>query len=226
VDPTTFANQMRWLAREGPDVVALSELMAAPHGTDAVAITFDDAFENFADVAHPLLRDLGLPVTLFVVSGRVGTTNAWGGVDQAGIPTLPLMGWSAIARVAEEGVELGGHTRSHPRLPSIPVADRIAEIAGCADDIEARTGRRPGAFAYPYGALDDETVAAAAGVFAHAVTSDLRPLGPTESPHRIPRLDMYYLRSPGRLEAWRTGAFRRHLRLRRMLRGLRSLTER
>ena len=40
-------------------------------------VTFDDGYEDFAELAHPLLRQYEIDVTLFVVSGLVRTTNEW-----------------------------------------------------------------------------------------------------------------------------------------------------
>jgi peptidoglycan/xylan/chitin deacetylase (PgdA/CDA1 family) len=52
-------------------VLSLAELLAVRDGRAdlpprAVLLTFDDAYTDFADVAWPLLRRAGLPVTLFV----------------------------------------------------------------------------------------------------------------------------------------------------------------
>jgi peptidoglycan/xylan/chitin deacetylase (PgdA/CDA1 family) len=68
--PQEFRVQMEYLAARRR-VLSLSELRAIRRGDmelppDAVAITFDDAYEDFAEHAWPVLRRLGLPVTLFV----------------------------------------------------------------------------------------------------------------------------------------------------------------
>jgi colanic acid/amylovoran biosynthesis glycosyltransferase len=68
--PAVFERQMRWLAGSGR-AVALDDVLAAVRGTaplrrDAVLVTFDDAYLDFAGTAWPILRALGIPVTLFV----------------------------------------------------------------------------------------------------------------------------------------------------------------
>ncbi len=223
VAPEAFRRHVEWLGEAGPPVVPLRDLVADPAGDDALALTFDDAFENFAEVALPALTEAGLPATLFVVTDHVGRDNAWGGVRTPGIPVLPLMDWEALGRAAEAGIELGAHTRTHPHLPGLDPAALTDELEGSAHALRARTGHRPRAFAYPFGAVDDATAAAAARVFDRAVTTELRVLGSTEDPHRIPRLDMYYFRAPGRLEAWGRGGFHRYLALRRGLRAIRRV---
>lgn len=222
LDAEIFRSHVRWLAGGRVRVVPLAEIESGDEDADAVAITFDDGFVNFNDVAAPLLLEHGLPVTLFVVSDEAGRTNAWGGRAQAGIPTLPLLDWPALARLAEAGVELGGHTRTHPPLAGLDPARVADEVGGGAERIASETGRRPVSFAYPYGSHDGAAVAAVAAVFARACTTKLSILGPEERPHLLPRLDMYYYRRPGTLEAWGSAGFRWRLGLRSGLRRVRE----
>lgn len=222
VDEAAFREHVRWLVSGAVRVVPI-ECIAAPDSEgDAVAITFDDAFRNFDEVAWPLLRTHRIPVTLFVVSGRVGGTNEWGGRPVADIPSLPLMDWDALGRVAGEGVSLGAHSRTHPDLRGMSEPAIETEMTGSADDIAARTGARPRTFAYPYGGVDDRAAAVATRAFTHAVTTELRPVDSADRPERLPRLDAFYLRDPGKLEAWGTPAFRNGLRIRAAMRRVRA----
>src|SRR5262249_42342025 len=61
ISPSQFVEHLRWLASSSVDVVAVSRLLSTTSDRNAVAITFDDAFENFATHAWPLLREHGLP---------------------------------------------------------------------------------------------------------------------------------------------------------------------
>ena len=221
MDEGAFRAHVAFLASGVVRVTDLAGVLAVAEQVDAVAITFDDAFASFAEIAWPLLRERALPVTLFVVTGHAGGTNAWGGHPAPGIPTRPLLGWDALARLAEEGVQLGAHSRAHPDLTLVDDARLVDEMEGSAADIAARTGSRPTSFAYPYGAHDERVVAATRPRFAHACTTELRPLAGAEDPCRLPRLDAYYLRAPGRLEAWGRPAFRNYLRLRQAGRAVR-----
>ena len=58
-------------------VVPLDAILGVPPEQDALAITFDDGFANFAQSAWPLFKSEALPVTLFVATSRVGADNAW-----------------------------------------------------------------------------------------------------------------------------------------------------
>ncbi len=222
VDEEAFRAHVRWLASGAVRVVALADLPGLPAEASAAALTFDDAFANFASAAWPVLRAHGLPVTLFVVSGQAGGTNAWQGQEAAGIPTLPLLDWDALARLADEGVTLGAHSRTHPDLRRLDDARLADELDGSAAAIAERTGRRPEAFAYPFGHADERVVRATATRFRLAVTTELRALRGTDSAHRLPRLDAYYLRGAGQLERWGKPAFRRRLALRAVARRVRA----
>jgi len=74
--PAVFERQMQWLARSGR-AVGLDQVLAAARGDarlrpDALLVTFDDAYRDFAELAWPVLRRLGIPVTLFVPTAFPG----------------------------------------------------------------------------------------------------------------------------------------------------------
>lgn len=79
-DIQTFTWQMDLLARcfnvmplkDG--VQALYEGSLPPR---ALCITFDDGYRSTYEFAHPVLQQFGLPATVFVTSGHVGTDNMW-----------------------------------------------------------------------------------------------------------------------------------------------------
>lgn len=226
VDRATFRRHMEWLAASGKAVYALDRLLHADWSGDAVAITFDDAFANFATEAWPILRDLDLAVTVFVPTDHVGSTNAWEDSGRSDIPQFPLLDWGGIGRLSEAGVRIGSHTRTHADLRRLD-GERLAdELVASADRIAAETGIRPATFAYPYGRSTPGARDAVAKCYSFAVTTELRYVDPNDDPHRLPRLDSYYLRRPGRIEGIGTTTMERYLAVRRGLRAARSLVMR
>ncbi len=222
LDEKSFRAHIAWLASRKVQAAPLDWILKVPPERDAVALTFDDGFENFAAAAWPLLKHHDLPVTLFVATARAGGDNAWGGAAQRGIPTLPLLSWDALCALVEKGLALGSHSRTHPDLTRVSDAQLAEEVAGSADDIERRTGVRPQAFCYPYGRLDERVAREVGKSYALACTTKLRVLGASEEALRLPRLDAYYYRSARRLSAWGSAGFRRHLWLRATLRRVRG----
>jgi peptidoglycan/xylan/chitin deacetylase (PgdA/CDA1 family) len=222
IEPGVFRRQVEWLASDRVQVVSVDQLLSVPDDTHTAALTFDDGFANFATEAAPLLREHGLPATLFVVSGHVGRDNRWRGRGDAGVPVLPLLDWDALGRLREAGVILGAHTRTHPRLTRLDGPMLEAELADAADEMERRLGEPPEGLAYPYGSVDDRVARATAARYRWACTTELRPLSEAESRHRLPRLDARYLHDPARLADWGSPRFRAWLWCRRQGRRLRA----
>lgn len=222
VSPETFRAHVRFLASGRVRVLPLDALSGLGDDADAVALTFDDGFANFASLALPLLLEHDLPATVFVVSDHVGGTNEWGGMRQAGIPTLPLMDWHDLERARDHGVGIGAHTRRHRDLTTLAPDELEAEILGGADALAAALGEPPSSFAYPYGRCDQRVATVVRRRFARACTTELRPLALQDDPVLLPRLDAWYLQGR-RLETWGTPTFRRYLWLRDKGRRVRRL---
>lgn len=221
VSEEVFREHVEWLASGAVQVVSVEDLLSLPEDVDAVALTFDDAFQNFADFAAPLLLDHGLPVTAFVVTGAVGRTNEWGGRSARGIPTLPLADWDTLADLASRGVALGSHTRTHPDLTACDAGVLEEELLGAAEELERRTGQRPGAVAYPYGEVNKRVTSSAARVYRLGCSTRYAALRDAPDPMCLPRLDMWYVRDIGALHGWGGTEFQLRLRWRSALRDVR-----
>lgn len=222
VAPDVFRHQIGWLALHGPRVVAVEELSKAEG--PAIAITFDDAFVNFGETAWPILRDHGMPVTVYVPTDHTGGSNTWSAGD-AGIPDIPVLGWSALDRLVSQGATVGSHTCTHRRLTRLSNDALTEELERSALQLENMLGVRPAGLAYPYGAHDSRVASAAARLYDHACTTEMRALRPAEDCHRLPRIDMYYLRSHHAIEGWGGWGLRLYLGARAGARRCRELLE-
>ena len=221
VEPEAFRRHIEWMVGHGVGVVDLEQLLQLDGSVNAIALTFDDGFANFAEHAWPVLKEHGLPATLFVATAHAGGTNAW----EAGgpLPVLPLLDWTALARLAEEGLALGSHSVTHADLCRIEAAQLADEVVRSAERIDSETGRSPTAFAYPYGSVDDRVAVAVADHYRSAVTTEFAIPGRDTERSRIPRLDAWYFREQGRLEQFGTPGFERFVNLRRGLRRIRRM---
>lgn len=91
--------------------------------------------------------------------------------------------------VAGGRIQVGAHTVSHPYLPSWPRDEKARQIELSAEQCREYLGRRPQQFAYPFGGLDDESVAevrSAGFSLACSLRKDLVWEG--EEPLRLPRI--------------------------------------
>lgn len=222
VAPALFRQQLAWIREARLRVVPVGELLALPPDANAIAITFDDGFANFASEALPLLEEHALLATVFIVTGHVGGDNKWRGTGDAGIPVLPLLGWDELARLHASGITLAAHTRTHPRLPALGAAAIRDELGVAADEMEQRFGVRPLGLAYPYGAVDARVVAVTAPCYTWACTTEFRALGANDPVTMLPRLDAWYFREARQFSEWGTANFRAWMWYRRQGRRARS----
>jgi len=76
---------------------------------------------------------------------------------EASFPTLKksrpdMLSWQQVRELHNQGIEIGGHTRTHLRLNFNASEERIKqEVAGCAQDIITNLGTAPTLFCYPNG---------------------------------------------------------------------------
>jgi peptidoglycan/xylan/chitin deacetylase (PgdA/CDA1 family) len=78
--------------------------------------------------------------------------RAWSGIGKQGRPRrLALSQADSVTARRSALIEIGGHTRTHPRLAALTPAEQLSEIQGCRDDLEALTEGPIASFAYPYG---------------------------------------------------------------------------
>ena len=129
------------------------------HRGRGVAVTFDDAYRSFFEVALPVLERKGIPVTLFVPSGRLGGENTW---DAGSSCDLALMTPDQVAEAAGRGVEVASHGHMHVDLTAVSADDARADLVASVRTLAEITGRRPRFLAYPWGRHDAQVRALAA----------------------------------------------------------------
>ena len=79
VTPTRFRDQMRWLKQKAAPI-SLEALVSALRGGQhlprrGVVVTFDDGYADNIHAALPILKESGIPTTVFVSSGLIGTSR-------------------------------------------------------------------------------------------------------------------------------------------------------
>jgi peptidoglycan/xylan/chitin deacetylase (PgdA/CDA1 family) len=123
-----------------------------------VVITLDDGYVDNLEAALPVLRHFGFSATVYMVSGSIGRFNDWD-AQRLGI-RKPLMSVAQMRRWHDAGMEIGAHSRTHPRLTRCSDVALREEVHGCKADLEDRLGSAVTQFCYPYGDADDRVAAA------------------------------------------------------------------
>jgi peptidoglycan/xylan/chitin deacetylase (PgdA/CDA1 family) len=112
----------------------------------------------------------------------IDTLARFHGIDPAGIVEDLVMGAPELNLLdASPLASLGAHTVSHRAVARLSDAEVREEMAHSSDYVEAISGRRPGAFAYPYGTREavtqQQAVIARDLGFALAVTTQPGVIG-------------------------------------------------
>lgn len=203
VTPAAFRAQMELVAASGLESVALT---GTPTSERAICVTFDDGYRDNLEVAVPILRELGIPATVFVVSGVLDGSSTFHWFDDP----PPALTWEQARELdADPLFDVQAHTRTHPWLPRIGEDEARAEIAGGKRDLEEGLGRPVAVFCYPAGLYGEREVALVreAG-YAAATTTDPGTNDSAADPLRLRRtlvfggesLDVFRLRLAGRLD--------------------------
>ena len=123
-----------------------------------IAITFDDAFQSVFDLALPELRKRGMPCAVFVPTACIGGAPTWEMEGACPDRSEVLANAETLRQAASNGVGLGAHARTHPRLTSLSADLERDEIAGSKADLEQIAGRTVDMFSFPYGDFNERTL--------------------------------------------------------------------
>jgi peptidoglycan/xylan/chitin deacetylase (PgdA/CDA1 family) len=173
-----FIRQLDELDRWGASVLPLAEAdrlrQSGGLPDRAVALTFDDGYTSVVDTAWPILRERGLPATMYVVSGFLdgASTFPWDAA-LAGDPRVRLADRKAVREVAADGMDIGSHTVTHRWLPHLPPGELERELIDSRRELEDLLGAAVSSTAYPMGGWNRRVRAAAQRAGYHsAVTVD------------------------------------------------------
>lgn len=150
VSPEAFREQMALLAERGftaltTDALAQVWRTGKPMPDRPVLITFDDGYAGVHRHALPALAEHGLAASLFVTTGWIrGAYDTGGGLDT-------MLDWDQVRELAASGVEIGGHSHTHPQLDQLDDTGLRFELERCRAVVLDELGTLPVSFAYPYG---------------------------------------------------------------------------
>jgi|SRR6185503_8869731 len=181
--PRRFLRQMSYLKKQGFDFYTTSELIKhfQAEGTfprRSVALTFDDGWKDNYTNAFPVLRELGIKATIFVIPTSIGQMST-AATTPAGDRPYPHLSREEILEMSRAGIEFGSHTMSHKWLNEISEPEVKSEIESAKREIESLVQKPCWTIAYPAGYFS-ETARLAAREAGH-IGAFSTIYGPTES---------------------------------------------
>jgi peptidoglycan/xylan/chitin deacetylase (PgdA/CDA1 family) len=163
-----FEAQMKALKDRGITVISLQDYLAWRRSEKSIpprcaVITFDDGWKSQYEVAWPILKKYGYPVTLFIYTEGI-RGNLLGGGE--------AITWEQLADMRDNGVDIEAHSATHQDLregKNIMVPEQGGkrtkkkltgaeyeqwlqnEVVGCKTLLEQKLAIRCNCFAVPFG---------------------------------------------------------------------------
>ena len=158
---TELQHQLNALTDAGAVFLSEDELLQAKNSGDfpdkCVWISFDDIDYSVYEHAFPILKEAGVPFTLFLIAGHVGDKD---------FNNLKMTTWDELREMQKSGLaSFGSHTYDMHRFEDETPVFLLAEnretfkhdLQKSIQTIEQELGVTVRSFAYPYGNTDDST---------------------------------------------------------------------
>ena len=152
VTAEVFAQQMQYLQDNGYHVITFPDLAdyfekGRELPTLPVIISFDDGWETPFEYALPSLEKYHYQATFFVVTDYIGRPG--------------FFSWPQLQTLLTDGMRIGSHSRSHPRLNKITDPAKLwDQIYNSKTILETQLETPVEEFAYPYGSYNAKAAAA------------------------------------------------------------------
>ncbi|WP_297427699.1 polysaccharide deacetylase family protein [Clostridium sp.] len=114
-----------------------------PIPVKSVVISFDDGYENNYTEAYPILKELNMTATFFVISNYLDRQS--------------YLNPKEIKEMSNNGMDIESHTASHSKLSDLPYESQIKELEDSKAALENITGKSIIAVAYPEGKYNEDT---------------------------------------------------------------------
>jgi peptidoglycan/xylan/chitin deacetylase (PgdA/CDA1 family) len=160
IRPSTLQWQLDYLKQHKYPIVPLRSVVAYVHGSapapppSSVVITIDDGHRSVYTDVLPLIRRLGVPVTLFIYPSAISNASY-------------ALTWQQIAELQRTGLfTIESHTYWHPnfkvehrRLASDAYREFAArQLCRSRAVLEQHVGTPPSLLAWPFGVYEDEAI--------------------------------------------------------------------
>lgn len=204
VPPAEFAAQLDYLQQQGYETITMQDYMRARKGKQelperAVALTFDDGYEDNYTEVWPSLAQRDMKATIYMVTNDIGRPR--------------YLDWNELRDLQAHGIEIGSHTANHQLLTTLDEATQIDELRLSKLLLEWNGIHTVYSFSYPNGAYDATLPAKLQQEeYLNAVTGDAGVNTMTTDPYLLQRVNIPHPRFgllEFKLRLWKANLFTR-----------------
>jgi peptidoglycan/xylan/chitin deacetylase (PgdA/CDA1 family) len=133
-------------------------LQEALEDDSCVALTFDDGYDDLLNV-WPLLRERGVPATIFLPTRFIGLANNWDNMISAG--KRRHLSADQVKELVDEGAVFGSHSHNHRDLTTLSSQEVLEDLTTSRKLLEDLTLQHVEYLAYPFGKTNSRITALA-----------------------------------------------------------------
>ncbi len=184
VSEENLIKQLDWILEEGYKTVTMADLEKNRAGKKflpdkVLVLTFDDGYASMYDFVFPALKERNMKAVFYLYPDKFGGWNS--------------LSPSQIKEMAQAGMEIGSHSKSHSDMTQITKEKLKFELVESKKTLEEITGLSLGSFCYPSGRFNDQVIGELIDAgYTNAVTTQYGKYSLEESVYKIKRVRINY----------------------------------
>ncbi|MCR4944694.1 MAG: polysaccharide deacetylase family protein [Clostridium sp.] len=151
ISPEKLKQELEIVKNLGYTTITLSELndylnnkIEIPE--KSIVITFDDGYTDNYIHAFPILKELGMKATVFMISSQINSGY--------------YMSAEQLKEMSDYGIDIESHTDTHAYLDTLSYDEQLKEMTESKRKLEEVLGKDVTSIAYPFGNYNKDTVKA------------------------------------------------------------------
>lgn len=152
LSPQKLKAQLQYIKDSGYTTLTMTELndyisKHTPIPEKSIVITFDDGYKDNYTNAFPILKELDMKATIFVITSVIDDGY--------------YLSKNEIKELSDYGIDIQSHTVKHLHLNTLSYEEQLQELKTSKETLEAITNKPVISVAYPFGDHDENTLKAA-----------------------------------------------------------------
>ena len=158
VSTNFFYQQMEYISSRGKySLLSMDEYINNLQNQsipNPLTVTLDDGYRSLLDKVLPVIKELEIPISIFLSTDFIGSHNVWD--VQNGHMQIEISTWDELESLSkEELVTIGSHGVSHLSHGKLNANDEKSEMLKSKEDLETRLKIPVEYYSFPYGQLRD-----------------------------------------------------------------------